>query len=200
MFLILMKCRGAPMAVDHIRYDLLTQDAMRGVVRRVLKEAALKGLAGEHHFFISFATRSPGVKISSRLQTQYAEEMTIVLQHQFWDLSVTDDAFEVGLSFNGIPERLTVPFAAIKGFFDPSVNFGLQFAPGRSSSDEGEPQKLAPAAEKTPVEESGKPTLPSDSRPKPLPATAGVASPVDEDPDKPAGGAEVVRLDRFRKK
>jgi len=200
MFLILMKCRGAPMAVDHIRYDLLTQDAMRGVVRRVLKDAALKGLAGEHHFFISFATRSPGVKISSRLQTQYAEEMTIVLQHQFWDLNVTDDAFEVGLSFNGIPERLTIPFAAIKGFFDPSVNFGLQFAPGRSSSDEVEPQKLAPAAEKAPVEQSGKPAPPSNSRPKTLPATAEVAAPVAEDPDKPAGGAEVVRLDRFRKK
>jgi hypothetical protein len=188
------------MAVDHIRYDLLTQDAMRGVVRRVLKDAALKGLAGEHHFFISFATRSPGVKISSRLQTQYAEEMTIVLQHQFWDLNVTDDGFEVGLSFNGIPERLTIPFAAIKGFFDPSVNFGLQFAPGRSSSDEVEPQKLAPAAEKAPVEQSGKQAPPSNSRPKTLPATAEVAAPVDEDPDKPAGGAEVVRLDRFRKK
>jgi uncharacterized protein len=199
MFLILAKCRGAPMAVDHIRYDLLTQDAMRGVVRRVLKDAALKGLAGEHHFFISFATRSPGVKLSSRLQAQYAEEMTIVLQHQFWDLSVTDDAFEVGLSFNGIPERLTVPFAAIKGFFDPSVEFGVQFAPGRSSSDEVEPQKLAPTA-KTPAEETGKPAPSSDSRHNTLPAPPEVAAPVDEDPDKPAGGAEVVRLDRFRKK
>jgi hypothetical protein len=189
------------MAVDHIRYDLLTQDAMRGVVRRVLKDAVLKGLAGEHHFFISFATRSPGVKISSRLQAQYAEEMTIVLQHQFWDLSVTDDAFEVGLSFNGIPERLTIPFAAIKGFFDPSVNFGLQFAPGRSSSDEVEPQKLAPAAEKTPVEESGNPVPPSDSRRKTLPAASEVSAPADDNnPDKPPGGAEVVRLDRFRKK
>lgn len=188
------------MAVDHIRYDLLTQDAMRGVVRRVLKDAASKGLAGEHHFFISFATRSPGVKLSSRLQAQYAEEMTIVLQHQFWDLSVTDDAFEVGLSFNGIPERLTIPFSAIKGFFDPSVNFGLQFAPGRSSSGEVEPQKLAPAAEKPPVEDSGQPAPPSDSRHKTLPAPAEVPAPVDEDPDKPAGGAEVVRLDRFRKK
>src|SRR6516165_8131097 len=108
MSLILMQCRGAPMAVDHIRYDLLTQEAMRGVVRRVLKDAAAKGLAGEHHFFISFATRAPGVKLSPRLQAQYAEEMTIVLQHQFWDLSVTDDAFEVGLSFNGIPERLMI--------------------------------------------------------------------------------------------
>jgi uncharacterized protein len=187
------------MAVDHIRYDLLTQEAMRGVVRRVLKDAAVKGLAGEHHFFISFATRSPGVKLSSRLQAQYAEEMTIVLQHQFWDLSVTDDAFEVGLSFNGIPERLTIPFAAIKGFFDPSVNFGLQFAPGRSSGDEAEPQKLTPAAEKAP-EESGKPAPPSDSRRKTLPAPAEVTAPSDENPDKPSGGGEVVRLDRFRKK
>jgi hypothetical protein len=200
MFLILRKCRGAPMAVDHIRYDLLTQEAMRGVVRRVLKDAAVKGLAGEHHFFISFGTRSPGVKLSPRLQAQYAEEMTIVLQHQFWDLSITDDAFEVGLSFNGIPERLTIPFEAIKGFFDPSVNFGLQFAPGRSPGDEVEPQKLTPAAEKAPVEESGKPVAPSDSRRKTVPAPAEVADPADENPDKPSGGGEVVRLDRFRKK
>jgi uncharacterized protein len=188
------------MAVDHIRYDLLTQEAMRGVVRRVLKDAAVKGLAGEHHFFISFATRSPGVKLSPRLQAQYAEEMTIVLQHQFWDLSVTDDVFEVGLSFNGIPERLTIPFAAIKGFFDPSVNFGLQFAPGRSAGDEAEPLKLTPAAEKAPAEESGKPVPPGDSRRKTLPAPAEVAAPSDENPDKPSGGADVVRLDRFRKK
>jgi hypothetical protein len=200
MFLILMKCRGAPMAVDHIRYDLLTQEAMRGVVRRVLKDAALKGLAGEHHFFIAFATRAPGVKLSPRLQAQYAEEMTIVLQHQFWDLSVADDAFEVGLSFNGIPERLTIPFAAIKGFFDPSVNFGLEFTPGRSAGDGAEPQKIAPAAEQASVEEIGKPAPASDSRHKTLPAPAEVAAPSDENPDKPSGGAEVVRLDRFRKK
>jgi uncharacterized protein len=200
MFLILMECRGAPMAVDHIRYDLLTQEAMRGVVRRVLKDAAAKGLGGEHHFFISFATRSPGVKLSPRLQAQYAEEMTIVLQHQFWDLNVTDDLFEVGLSFNGIPERLTIPFAAIKGFFDPSVNFGLQFAPGRSPGDDAEPQKLAPVAEKPPAEESAKPVPSGDSRRKTLPAPPEAAAPSDENPDKPSGGAEVVRLDRFRKK
>ncbi len=188
------------MAVDHIRYDLLTQDAMRGVVRRVLKDAAAKGLAGEHHFFISFSTRMPGVKLSSRLQAQYAEEMTIVLQHQFWDLSVTDDAFEVGLSFNGIPERLTVPFAAIKGFFDPSVNFGLQFAQGRNASDEVQPEKPAPATEKPSAEESQKPTGASDARRKTLAAPAEAAPTPDDNPDKPPGGAEVVRLDRFRKK
>ena len=108
--------------------------------------------------------------------------------------------FEVGLSFNGIPERLTIPFAAIKGFFDPSVNFGLQFAPGRSAGDEAEPQKLAPAAEKAPAEESGKPAPAQRFPPQALPAPAEVAAPSDENPDKPSGGAEVVRLDRFRKK
>src|SRR5581483_658391 len=115
------------MATDHIRYDVLAQDALRGVVRTVLGDAAAKGLPGDHHFYISFDPRAEGVKISERLRTQYPEEMTIILQHQFWDLVVTDDHFEVGLSFGGIPERLSIPFDAIKGFFDPSVQFGLQF-------------------------------------------------------------------------
>jgi uncharacterized protein len=115
------------MAVDLIRYDLLAQDALRGVVKKVLVDVASRGLPGDHHFFISFHTRADGVKISARLREKYPEELTIVLQHQFWDLIVGDDQFEVGVSFNGVPERLTVPFAAIKGFFDPSVQFGLQF-------------------------------------------------------------------------
>src|ERR1700730_15013567 len=131
------------MAVDHIRYDLLTQDAMRGVVRRVLRDAAAKGRAGEHHVFISFATRAPGVKLSPRLRAQYAEEMTIVLQHQFWDLTIGEESFEVGLSFSGIPERLSVPFAAIKGFFDPSVNFGLQFGPSLDGAEQPAPPSAA---------------------------------------------------------
>jgi hypothetical protein len=174
------------MAVDHIRYDLLTQDAMRGVVRRVLRDAAAKGLAGEHHFFISFATRAPGVKLSPRLRAQYAEEMTIVLQHQFWDLTVADESFEVGLSFNGIPERLNVPFAAIKGFFDPSVNFGLQPAPS--------------GVEAAATVDNEKSQAASEGARKTVPAPAETVAPVTETPGKPAGGAEVVRLDRFRKK
>src|SRR5919108_5779715 len=112
---------------DHIRYDLLTQDALRGVVRSVLADTARNGLPGEHHFYISFNTRAEGVRLSPRMLAQYPAEMTVVLQHQFWDLTVSDDAFEVGLSFAGVPERLVIPFAAIKGFFDPSVQFGLQF-------------------------------------------------------------------------
>ena len=117
------------MATDHIRYDVLARDALRGVLRRVLTDAAEHGLPGEHHFFITFLSTADGVKLSPRLLAQYPEEMTIILQHQFWDLVVTEDRFEVGLSFGGIPERLVVPFAAIKSFLDPSVQFGLQFEP-----------------------------------------------------------------------
>src|SRR5262249_38759137 len=98
------------MTVDYIRYDILTQDAMRSVVRTVLTDAASKGLPGEHHFFLSFDTRAEGVVLSPRLKAQYPKEMTIVLQHQFWDLTVANDRFEVGLSFSGIPERLGRPF------------------------------------------------------------------------------------------
>ena len=115
------------MAEDLIRYDILAQDALRGVIRKVLSEVARTGLPGEHHFFITFATQAPGVRISSRLLAQYPEDITIVLQHQYWDLTVTEQAFEVGLSFNGVPERLLVPFSAIKGFLDPSVQFELRF-------------------------------------------------------------------------
>ena len=123
------------MATDHIRYDVLARDALRGVLRRVLTDAAEHGLPGEHHFFITFLSTAEGVKLSPRLLAQYPEEMTIILQHQFWDLVVTEDRFEVGLSFGGIPERLVVPFAAIKSFLDPSVQFGLQFEPSDAAAE-----------------------------------------------------------------
>ncbi len=115
------------MATDLIRYDLLVQDALRGVVRNVLSEAARNGLQGDHHFFITFKTNTPGLRLSNRMRERYPDEMTIILQHQFWDLAVTDHAFEVGLSFNNVPERLLVPFAAVTSFVDPSVQFGLKF-------------------------------------------------------------------------
>src|SRR6201997_3912280 len=101
------------MATDHIRYDILAQQALRGVVRTVLADVAKNGLPGEHHFKITFATGAPGVRLSERMRAQYPETMTIILQHQFWDLTVDDDAFEVGLSFGGVPERLMVPFDAV---------------------------------------------------------------------------------------
>jgi uncharacterized protein len=166
------------MATDHIRYDVLARDALRGVLKHVLADAAEHGLPGEHHFYITFLSKAEGVKISPRLLSQYPQEMTVILQHQFWDLVVTDDRFEVGLSFNGIPERLVIPFSAIKSFFDPSVQFGLQFEPVDEPTAEAE----------APVE-----TLPVTAAPE-TPAEAG------DEPVKQGEGAEVVRLDRFRKK
>jgi hypothetical protein len=177
------------MATDHIRYDVLARDALRGVLRRVLTDAAEHGLPGEHHFFITFLSTAEGVKLSPRLLAQYPEEMTIILQHQFWDLVVTEDRFEVGLSFGGIPERLVVPFAAIKSFLDPSVQFGLQFEPSDAAI------------------ETAAGNLPAVGAPSALPVPTAAAESKAESKDEPAKepgkageGAEVVRLDRFRKK
>jgi len=179
------------MATDLIRYDVLARDALRGVLRRVLTDAAEHGLPGEHHFFITFLSTADGVKLSPRLLAQYPEEMTIILQHQFWDLVVTEDRFEVGLSFGGIPERLVVPFAAIKSFLDPSVQFGLEFQPSEATAETSTANLPAvPAAAALPV-------------PAPAPAAESKTDGKDEltkEPAKPGEGAEVVRLDRFRKK
>lgn len=124
------------MAQDYIRYDLHVQDALRGVVRRVLADVEKNGLPGDHHFYITFRTRHPGVRLSPRMLRDYPDEMTIVLQHQFWDLSVNEQVFEVGLSFKGIPEKLVVPFEALTGFFDRSVDFGLRFETEDNGLDE----------------------------------------------------------------
>jgi uncharacterized protein len=116
------------MAADQeIDYEALVQGAMRGIVRTLLMRVGKSGLPGEHHFYIAFNTSFPGVSMSPRLKARYPEEMTVVLQHRFWDLTVTDERFEVKLTFDGVPERLVVPFASIKVFFDPSVPYGLQF-------------------------------------------------------------------------
>src|SRR5262245_36823719 len=138
------------MATDHIRYDLLAQDALRGVVKRVLADAARDGLPGEHHFYISFKTQHPGVRLSQRLAEKYPDEITIVLQHQFWDLSVGDNGFEVGLSFGNAPEKLVVPFEAVSGFFDPSVQFGLKFEVAEPDDAE-EPAEETTAAPRPPL-------------------------------------------------
>jgi hypothetical protein len=179
------------MADDLIRYDVLAQDALRGVVRKVLTEVAQTGLPGEHHFFITFDTRYPGVRISSRLRAQYPNEMTVVMQHQFWDLSVTETAFEIGLSFNGIPERLLIPFRAVKAFVDPHASFGLKFDAGLQARDGGE---------------SGLPEGPADVAPaESEEAGAGADQPAETLEGKTRGGeqpagADVVSLDQFRKK
>ena len=184
------------MAFDHIRYDVLAQAALRGVVRTVLADVAKNGLPGEHHFKITFNTISPGVRLSDRMRAQYPQDMTIVLQHQFWDLIVTEQAFEVGLSFGGIPERVAVPFEAVTAFYDPAVQFGFQF-----EAIDSDASADTPAAAET-AEKSTAPlkAVPSADKPESLPAPA----PVDTAPPAPApdgaGGGEVVRLDRFRKK
>jgi hypothetical protein len=195
------------MPVDHIRYDILVQQALRRMVRDVLAEAAkTKSLPGEHHFFITFHTVAEGVRLSERLRTQYPEEMTIVMQHQFWDLKVGEDAFEVGLSFGGVPERLTVPFEAIKVFQDPSVQFTLQFEtlaelPAVESSEAKPRDSKAPAPKKraSQREQPTRTSVPSSPRQGAESAGAQTEQTKSAPADK-GGGAEVVRLDRFRKK
>jgi len=137
------------LAEDLMHYDVMAQEALRGVIRAALKVARDKGLPGEHHFYISFRTDAPGVDISERLRKQYPEEITIVLQHQFWNLEVMEDRFSVDLTFSKIPERLVVPSAAVPGFFAPSVQFGLQFeaGPPPPAAPPAPPQASAPAPE-----------------------------------------------------
>ena len=193
---------------DLIRYDLLVQDALKGVVRKVLIDAK-DGLPGEHHFYISFQTDFPGVRLSNRLREKYPQEMTIVLQHQYWDLNVTEHTFEVGLSFSGIPERLLIPFDALTGFFDPSVQFGLKFD-SQNESEEEEAPETSPApqplrgAASEPVElkQPRKPLAPAEK-----PAASSKAKPAEESAEQASdtdagasGSAEVVSLDSFRKK
>lgn len=129
-----------PMSDDLIRYDVLTQEALRGVIRKVLDEVAAAGLPGEHHFFITFDTTHPGVRLSARMRERYPETMTIVIQHTFWNLETSDSGFEVDLTFNDIRERLRIPWGAVQAFFDPSVKFGLQFEiPAEEWGDDGVP-------------------------------------------------------------
>jgi hypothetical protein len=168
-----------------IPYDEIVQEALRAVVGRVLGQVEAWGgeLPGAHHFYITFKTAAPGVDIPAHLRERFPDEMTIVLQHQFWNLVVLEDQFSVELSFNDIPEKLTVPFAAIKGFFDPAVQFGLQFATDAEVEEEATEK---PAAATT----SAKPAKPSKS----AIAKAEAATEGEDAPQK------IVSLDSFRKK
>jgi hypothetical protein len=151
----------------------MVEAALRGVVREALARTAANGLPGAHHFYITFRTRAPGVALPDYLLQQYPEEMTVVLEHQYWDLEVAEEQFGVTLSFANRPERLTVPFAAITAFADPSVKFGLQFQP--------------------PPAEEAAPAAPAEAA-----APAPAASPEGEEQTAKTG--EVVTLDAFRKK
>jgi uncharacterized protein len=183
------------MSQDLIRYDILTQEALRGVIRKVLGEVARTGIPGNHHFFITFMTHATGVRISTRLREKYPEQMTIVIQHQYWDLEVTETNFEIGLSFGDVPERLSIPFAAVRGFYDPSVNFECEFevkmeveAPAESSEVILRPVTAVDVA-----------------KPKPAaikPAAAKAVAATGEEPkagDEAKPMADVVSLDSFRK-
>ena len=175
------------MPEDLMRYDVLAQHALRSVVKLALQRVARDGLPGEHHFFISFDTNHSGAAVSKRIKAKYPDDMTIVLQHQFKNLRVFDKHFEVELSFDNSPERLTVPFAAIKGFFDPTVQFGLQFEAGAlESSEDGD---MVDGADDSDYAEADIPAPDANSAND----EAGAAKASNDD-------TTVVSLDAFRKK
>jgi hypothetical protein len=170
------------MPEDLMRYDQLAQNALRGVVREALRRVEKSGLPGEHHFYIAFNTKFPGVDIGERMAQRYPREMTIVLQHQYENLIVRDDRFEVELSFDNIPEKLVIPFNAVKGFLDPAVQFGLQFEV---------------VTVETPVDSENKVEKPATGKKK------GEADGAEDGipPDVPPNDApKVISLDSFRKK
>jgi hypothetical protein len=195
------------MSDDQIPYEALVLDALRSVVRAVLLRVQKRGVPGEHAFFITFDTQAPGVGLSKRLKDQYPQEMTIVLQHQFWDLNVTEDRFEVRLSFNTIPERLVIPYQAIRIFSDPSVQFALALRAPADEPPAMTDQPVAPlnAPKRLPAPPQPE-ALPPPALPKPLEAVNGpdeeVIPPPAAPEQKPADrkSAEVVSLDKFRKK
>jgi hypothetical protein len=169
------------MAGKLLDYNQLVETALRGAVREALKRVAEFGLPGNHHFYVTFRTDQPGVELPDYLHERYPEEMTIVLQHQYWGLEPGEDAFQITLSFNKVPERLVIPYAAITAFADPSVQFGLQF---RVAPNADAPQRSGVVAP-VPVGEAA--------------AGGDAADSTAEDSAEPKTG-EVVALDAFRKK
>jgi len=179
---------------DQFNYPKMVDAALRGVVRTALEKVRDEGLRGNHHLYVSFVTHFPGVTVADYLREKYPKEMTIVLQHQFWDLEVSDDTLDLTLSFNKVPERLIIPFEAMTGFADPSVQFGLQFQPDRSriespgEDEAGLPAQLTPGG-----------------------AVISVGNNADDEDDlddenvmtetpETSDGEKVVALDQFRKK
>lgn len=162
------------MADTYLGYDLMLQEALRGVVREALAQVESRGLLGNHHFLISFRTGHAGVDIPPYLRSQYPDEMTIVLQHQFSGLEVSDDAFSLTLSFNKVPAHLTIPFAAVTRFADPPANFGLQLVATGAAEHIAGPRDL---------KEGG----------------ASAAQPAGSETGEEAKSAKVVALDSFRK-
>jgi hypothetical protein len=181
------------MGEEGLRYDAMVEQALRGVVRRALTYAAERGLPGDHHFYVSFHTNEPGVDIPAQLRARYPDEMTIVLQHQFWGLDVGEEAFGVTLSFSDVPERLTIPFSAISAFADPSVRFGLQFDSSQAEEGDAVTPVAAPEQRQQPVEQST-----ADSSAANAEGESGSGEPADE--EEATAGGKVIMLDPYRKK
>jgi hypothetical protein len=196
------------MAKDLIGYEALADKALRSVVKEALRRVEKQGLLGAHHFYLTFKTHDPGVEIPDFLLERYPEEMTIVLQNQFWGLKVGEDQFEVGLTFQKVPATLVIPFAALTAFVDPSVQFGLQFrnssaakgapAPRDASMDGAEPKQQKASKPQAPVKDAPVQKLPGRKAPVEAPAPAPPAA---QNPDQPAPSSpQVVSFDKFRKK
>jgi hypothetical protein len=183
------------MAKDYIGYEALADRALRGVVREALQRVEKQGLIGSHHFYLSFKTHGPGVEIPDFLKERYPDEMTIVLQNQYWGLKVGDKEFEVSLTFQKMPATLVIPYEALTAFADPSVQFGLQFRNASASAQNG-----AAASKEKPA---AAPPAPVSLAPPPAaaPKDPEAASPPASDPRKDENaGPQVVSLDKFRKK
>jgi uncharacterized protein len=194
------------MPTDLIRYDLLVQDALRSVVRKVLSDAARSGLPGEHHFNISFKTHAPGVSIPPQMRQRYPDEMAIILQHEFWDLSVGPDGFEVSLNFSRKPERLSVPFDAITGFSDPSVPFGFKLEPriappaAEEAPKAAAPRALSPAKAPSKTVETLRTSDKAEKPEKAEKTDKGEKTEKAESKPADAGPSKIVSIDAFRKK
>ncbi len=170
-----------PMAETSFDYGRMIAEALRDVARQALAYTAREGMPGDHHFYLSFHTRAEGVRVPAFLRDQYPDEMTVVLQNQFWDLEVDEEAFSVSLTFGGARQRLLVPFSALTAFADPAAQLGLRFEPPPAAASE----EQAPAAVEAPDAEA--------------PEESGVEGPGPRPPRR-AGGADVVPFERFRKK
>ena len=180
-----MAYESKAMSNDLMNYQELVEHAMKNVVREVLSKVAESGLPGDHHLYITFRTTHAGVVMADHLMAQYPEEMTIVLQHQFWDLEITEDYFFITLRFSGKGEPLTIPFEAVLGFADPSVNFGLHFKVAHENIMSHEPPDDNELVSDEKIEE--KETASRNSS----------MNEIGQDTEKFSG--EVVALDAFRK-
>ena len=194
------------MTQDLMNYEQMTQLALRGVVRDAIRRVIREdGLPGAHHFYITFLTRYPGVEIDENLAKKYPEEVTIVLEHQYWDLNAYAEEFEVTLKFGGVPRYLKVPYTAVTRFHDPSVGFALQFdTPAEMEDAPPTLARIKPA--KTDAGPKAVPKAKSKTKAKPK-AKAKDDTPDDDGPkggkkaaDKEESGEKVVSLDAFRKK